>query len=366
MKVAFHVDQLWFRTPGGVGAYVRALWSRLADMPDVEIVPFRSSWPSDRRVTWTVPMDGITTGRHTTRYPLWNLLGRPMLPRALADAAVIHATNHAAVPPAGPGQALVVTIHDLAFDRFPEAYPPRWRWLYRAGVRAACRRADAILVPSRATADDLAGRPDADPSKIIVTPLAAALPERSEDPAPVLDELGVARPFVLFAGTSEPRKNVGRLVSAFRRIVPDIPHSLVLAGAPGWRAAEPEGPGDRVIRTGSISAEQLDALYRGADAFVLPSLYEGFGIPILEAMQRGVPVVTSTTPALAEVADDAALVVDPTDEAAIADGLRHILTDRALADDLRRKGRDRAATFSWDRTAALTAEVYRSVAGRAS
>ena len=366
MKVAFHVDQLWFRTPGGVGAYVRQLSARLAEIPDLEIVPFRSSWPSDRRVTWTVPMGGVTTGRHTTHYPLWNVLGRPMLPRTLADAAVIHATNHAAVPPARPGQALVVTIHDLAFERFPEAYPPRWRRLYRTGVRAAARRADAIIVPSRATADDVGSRADVDPSKIFVTPLAAALPEGTEDPGPVLDQLRIPPSFVLFAGTSEPRKNVGRLLSAFERIAADVPHTLVLAGAPGWGATTTVAVPDRVIRTGSVSADQLDALYRSADAFCFPSLSEGFGIPVLEAMQRGAPVLTSTAPALAEVADDAALLVDPTDEAAIADALRRVLTDLALADDLRRRGRERAAAFSWDRTAELTAEVYRSVAGRAS
>jgi glycosyltransferase involved in cell wall biosynthesis len=366
MKVAFHVDQLWFRTPGGVGAYVRELSARLAEMQDLEIVPFRSRWPSDRRVSWSVPMGGVTTGRHTTHYPLWNVLGRPMLPEVLAEADVIHATNHAAVPPARAGQALVVTIHDLAFERFPEAYPPRWRWLYRAGVRAAARRADAILVPSRATADDVGSRADVDASKIFVTPLAAALPEGSEDPGPVLDQLRVPRSFLLFAGTGEPRKNVGRLISAFERIVADVPHTLVLAGAPGWGATTTVAVPDRVIRTGSVSAEQLDALYRDADAFVLPSLSEGFGIPVLEAMQRGVPVVTSTTPALAEVANDAALLVDPTDVAAIADALRRVLTDRSLAEDLRRKGRERAAAFSWDRTAELTAEVYRSVGDRAS
>jgi glycosyltransferase involved in cell wall biosynthesis len=366
VKVALHVDQLWFRTPGGVGAYVRELWARLAERPDVEIVPFRSRWPSDGGVTWTVPMGGITTGRHTIHYPLWNVLAWPALPRGLADADVVHATNHAAVPPARRGQALVVTVHDLAFERFPDAYPPRWLRLYRAGVRAACRRADAILVPSRATADDLAARPDADPSKIVVTPLAAALPEGSDDTRPTLDSLGIGRPFVLFAGTSEPRKNVGRLVSAFDAIASEVPHSLVLAGAAGWGATGTDAAPGRVIRTGSVSAEQLDALYRSADAFCLPSLSEGFGIPILEAMQRGVPVVTSAASALAEVADDAALLVDPTDEASIADALRRVLTDRALAEDLRRRGRERAATFSWDRTAELTAAVYRSVGGGAS
>jgi glycosyltransferase involved in cell wall biosynthesis len=370
VKVAFHIDQLWFRVPGGIGTYVRELAPRLAMEPGVEVVPFRSSWPSDRRVAWTVPTHGVTTGRHTIRYPLWDLLGWPPLPAALASCDLVHATNPSAVPPARPAQRLVVTVHDLAFEHFPEAFPGRWRWLYRAGVRAAAHRADAILVPSTATATDLAARSDVDPSRVVVTPLAPSTHVGTIDPAETLEQLGVRRPYALFVGTLEPRKNVARLIRAFRRVAPDLPHTLVLAGPPGWKVqgivAEMADPAGRIAHTGVVSPEQLDALYRAADAFCYPSLYEGFGLPVLEAMQRGTPVVASTTPALAEVAGDAALLVDPTHEEAIAEALRRLLTDRALADDLRRKGRERAAEFSWDRTARATLEAYRSLAGRAS
>jgi glycosyltransferase involved in cell wall biosynthesis len=371
VKVGLHVDQLWFSAPGGIGTYVRELWARLGQTQGIDVVPFRSSWPADRRVAWTVPMGGgVTTGRHTTHYPLWDLAGRPALPRSLAGCDVIHATNHVAVPPARPGQALVATVHDLAFERFPEAFPARWRWLYRAGVRAACRRADAILVPSRATADDLAARHDLDPSKVAVIPLAGSTPIGPGDPEATLAELGIPQPFVLFVGTLEPRKNVVRLLRAHRRIGSELPHGLVLAGPVGWRTAaidaELRSAGDRVVATGSVSPERLDALYRGADALCYPSLYEGFGLPVLEAMERGTPVVASTTRAVAEVAGDAALLVEPTDEEAIAAAIRRVLTDPSLADDLRRRGPERAAGFSWDRTAAATVEAYRSAVGRAS
>lgn len=367
MKLGLHVDQLWFDVPGGIGTYVRELWTRLPAIEGLDVVPFRSSWPSDRRVAWTVPSGAITTGRHTLRYPLWAALAWPPLPAALSGCDVIHATNQVAVPPARRGLALVVTVHDLAFERFPEAFPTRWRLLQRASVRAAARRADAIVVPSLATATDLAERHDVDPERIHVTPLAAATPVAADDPTGTLEALGVARPFVLSVGTLEPRKNTGRLIRAFRRIAPQVPHSLVLAGPTGWGVrdltAELAEPPGRIVRTGGLSPDQLDALYRSADVFAYPSLYEGFGVPVLEAMLRGLPVVGSTTPAVAETAGDAALLVDPTDEEAIADGLRRILTDPALGNDLRAKGRERAAGFSWDRTAAETVRVYRSVGG---
>ena len=370
MKVGLHVDQLWFSVPGGIGTYVRELWAELQEAPGVEVVPFRSTWPTDRRVSWTVPMGGVTTGRHSIRYPLWDLAGLPQLPRSLADCDVIHATNHVAVPPARPGQALVATVHDLAFERFPDAFPARWRWLYRAGVRAACRRANAILVPSRATAADLAARTDVDPSRVVVTPLAGSTPIGTGDPSATLESMGIAPPFVLFVGTVEPRKNVSRLIRAFRRLSGDVPHTLVVAGPLGWKVgdvlAELGNADRRVEHTGAVSSEQLDALYRGADVLCYPSLYEGFGLPVLEAMQRGLPVVASTTAALAEVAGDAALLVDPTDEEAIAGALRRVLGDRSFAEDLRRRGLERAATFSWERTAAATLDAYRSVAGAAS
>ena len=152
---------------------------------------------------------------------------------------------------------------------------------------------------------------------------------------------------MLCLATLESRKNQVRLIRAYRQIVPDAPHALVLTGPDGWGAdaitAEIDRPGPgAIVRTGSLSPEDLDAVYRGADAVAYVSSYEGFGLPLLEAMQRGVPVLASSTPAMAETAGDAALLVDPADVAAIAEGLARLLTDRALHDDLVEKGRARA------------------------
>jgi glycosyltransferase involved in cell wall biosynthesis len=371
VKVAFHVDQLWAPVPGGIGTYTRELLAALpAEDPSSELVPFRSravdpaATAGDAGGVQERPAISLTWSPRYL-YPAWALAGRPRLPPPLADCDVVHATNHAAIPPASAGQALVVTVHDLAFERFPALFPASWRWLYRAGLRAALRRADRLLVPSNATADDLRDH-GADPGAIRVTPLAASLPKTAADIEEVCGRLGVARPYVLVPGTVEPRKNQARVVRAYRQVAPDVPHALVLAGPDGWRAESLDaelarrGPG-RVVRTGRLEEADLDALYRGADLVAYLSLYEGFGLPVIEAMRRGVPVVASTTPAVAETAGDAASLVDPEDVAAIAEAIAAVLTDPGHGAALSERGTARAAQFSWGATARATLDAYREV-----
>ena len=374
MKVAFHIDQLWFNAPGGIGTYIGELLPALAHQePGLKLVPFRSTFTHGptRAVELAEPAV-IVPGSLRRLYPSWDLLGRPALPQTLATADVVHATNPAAVPPIRRGQRLVVTIHDLAFERFPELFPRDWRWLYRAGLRAAADRADAIIVPSAATADDVASRSSFDRARIHITPLASSVAttddDPSDDPTEALHRLGVPLPYILSVGTLEPRKNLVRLVRAFRQVAPEVPHALVLAGPPGWRVQELEaeiarpGPGT-ILRTGRLAGSDLDALYRGAEAFVYPSLYEGFGLPVVEAMARGVPVVTSNVSSLPEVSGDAAVLIDPEDVSEIAEALARVLTDAALADDLRYRGKERAARYTWAATARVTLDVYRHVIG---
>lgn len=370
MKVAFHVDQLWFSAPGGIGTYVSELLPALAhEEPALEIVPFRSNFTHGptRSVELAEPAV-VVPGSLRRLYPSWDLLGRPTLPQTLAAAEVVHATNPAAVPPIRRGQRLLVTVHDLAFERFPELFPRRWLWLYRAGLRAAVKRAHAIVVPSQSTADDLLSRTSIDAARVFVTPLAPSLAGSEDEPTEALRRLGVTSPYLLSVGTIEPRKNLLRLVRAYRQVAAEVPHALVLAGPPGWQSPELEaelartGPGV-IVRTGQVFDRDLDALYRGADAFAYPSLYEGFGLPLVEAMARGVATVTSNTSSLPEVAGDAALLVDPEDVGEIADALARVLTDPALAEDLRRRGRERAAMFSWAATAHATLDVYRHMTG---
>jgi len=368
MRVAFHVDQLWFAAPGGIGTYVSHLATELpAAAADDELVPFSASWAG--RPT----PDGVPTATQSVGmpiralYPMWAWSRRPCLPARFGDLDVIHATNPAAIPPARPGQALVVTIHDLAFERFPELYPPRWLRLYKRGLEIALREANAVLVPSRDTAAAVATR-GVEGERIHVTPLAADLPADTGSPSPSPYDA----PYVLFVGTLEPRKNLPRLVRAFRAAVREasLPHQLVLAGATGWQqdalANELAADGEGLVHVpGRVAPNELDALYRGADAVAYPSLYEGFGLPVLEALAYGTPTLSSTTSAIPEVADDAALLVDPEDEDAIAGGLVRILSDETLRADLKEKGPKRAASFSWAATARATLDAYRTAMERA-
>jgi len=372
-SVAVQVDQLWFKAPGGIGTYIRNLVPALARCdPSLEIKLFHARFgpdapPPERwiRDFWMQELDASIR----SLYPRWDLLARPALPESLRSADVVHATNHAAIPPAAPGQRLVVTVHDLAFEHFPSLFPREWRLLYKLGLRAAVKRADAIVTPSRSTAEDVASRTTVDPGRLHVVPLASSLPAGTLDVAEVLARRKIRRPYVLFVGTLEPRKNLVRLVRAYRRVAATgLPHALVLAGPMGWQhdalmreIAQP-GPGE-VLLTGALAAADLDALYRGATAFVYPSLYEGFGLPVVEAMARGVPTVASMTSSVPEVTGDAALGVDPRSVREIATGIDRVLTEPGLAERLAEAGRARAERFSWDETARGTLEVYAEVLG---
>ena len=371
ISVALHVDQLFSPAPGGIGTYIREVGGRLAGHRDVRLLPFHAA----HGVSLDEPRLGglpVTRLSRTPRllYPLWDLTGRPPLPGDLQAADILHAPLPAAIPPAGPGQKLVVTVHDLAFRPYPRLFPARWLVLYRLGTRRAARRADAIIVPSESTKRDLVRHERVDPGRVHVVPLAASLPRSQTDFDERLHRLKVKRPYILFVGTLEPRKNLVRLVQAYRHAVARgrFEHTLVLAGPLGWRS-EPllreirfPGPG-QVILTGRATPAELDGLYRGADLFVYPSLYEGFGLPVLEAMARGVPTIASTASSLPEVVGEAAFGVEPRSVPGLASAIERLLTDTAEAERLAKAGLARADEFSWDRTADETLAVYRRVLG---
>jgi glycosyltransferase involved in cell wall biosynthesis len=369
-SVGILVDQLYAPAPGGMGTYVRELVPAMRHVdPSLAVTLFHARFEGpEPPEPW---MDAFplveVPGSARSLYPGWAAVRRPSLPEALADLDLIHSPLPAAVPPTRAGQKLVVTVHDVAFLFHPEVYPAKWRTMYRAALRRIERSADGILTVSRHTADDLVRRRHVDPARIHVVPLAASLPATPSDVEETLARLKVRRPYVLFVGTLEPRKNLVRLVRAYRRAVAaGAGHALVLAGPLGWgrhpllTELEREGPGS-VILTGETRPEDLDALYRGADLFVYPSLYEGFGLPVLEAMSRGTPCVVSTASSLPEVAGEAAVPVDPRSTAGLAQAMQRVLGDPALAGRLREAGLARAASFRWEATATRTLEVYRRV-----
>jgi glycosyltransferase involved in cell wall biosynthesis len=264
-----------------------------------------------------------------------------------------------------------VSVSDLAFLVVPFAFPSAWRSTLRTGLRAAVKRADAIITPSRATAEDLLTRTKVDPARVHVVPLAPALDveENGPDPDEVVSRLKLPVPYILSAGWLDPRRNVVRLIRAYRRAAATgIPHALVLAGPLGWRhqtllreIALP-GPGD-VVLTGPLSNEDLDAVYRRASAFAYPALYEGAGFPVLEAMARGIPVVCSNTSSLPEVVGGDAALVNPLSVREIASAIETVIGDTGLREQLAERSRARAERFSWRETARRTLEVYEQARG---
>ena len=367
--LAFLVDQVLSPIPGGMGTYVRQLLPALQRAePSLDVTLFHARFEDARPEPWMRRFWTEELTQPISRlYPSWIVARRPPLPESLAACDLVHTPLPVAVPPATRSQRLVVTVHDTAFMVHPHLYPRKWRLLYRAGLARGVRAAAAVLTVSRHTAEDLSRHTRIDRRKIHVTPLAPALPLTGADANAVLDRLKVPTPFVLFAGTLEPRKNLVRLVRAYGRVAAGgAPEALVMAGAMGWnsqsllREVQIEAPG-HVVLTGRVSDDELDALYRTASAFVYPSLYEGFGLPVLDAMARGVPTIVSTSSSLPEVAGEAAIPVDPRSTGALAEALSRVLRDRALADRLRAAGLARAAAFSWEETARLTLEAYKSV-----
>jgi glycosyltransferase involved in cell wall biosynthesis len=265
----------------------------------------------------------------------------------------------------------VVTIHDLAFLRYPQTVPtPRRTWLVGA-IRHSARAADRVIAVSRHTADDLVDWLGIDPGTIRVIPLAASPGIRRLTGAELRVfrlKYELERPHILAVGTLEPRKNLAMLLRAFAAIRDAVPHRLVLAGPEGWLTGELHatarelGLGDRLVMTGFANDEALGGWSSSADLVAFPSLYEGFGLPLLEAMACGAPVLASNASALPEVGGDAAMYVDPGDQAAWSAAMLDLLRDPAARTRLTGAGLARAAAFSWEATARATWDVYREVA----
>jgi len=265
---------------------------------------------------------------------------------------------------------VVVTVHDLSFLHEPTWFRPGRALYYRYAVGRSLRVAARIIADSRATAADLEDLLGIEKGRIDVIPLGVSeefRPVSEERQHAVRKKYGVPGQFLLYAGTLEPRKNLARVIEAWNRIAGECDQDLVLAGRHGWKVAPilraaAESPfADRIHFPGFVAQSDLPALLGAAHAFIWPSLCEGFGLPPIEAMACGVPVLTSNVSSLPEIAGDAAVLVDPWDVDAIAQGILAIATNPSLRATLRDKGLARAATYTWNRTAQLTLETYRTM-----
>ncbi len=384
MRVALNLEQLLNRPPGGIGRYTAEL-ARLLPVPHesgepFDVVPFvaRHRRGEIERVLGAFGLPDLDPVRLFLPRPLlydtWNLLNFPplgMLHRELRNVDLVHAPS-LAVPPRSR-VPLIVTVHDAAAIVYPETYPRRGRWFHTRGSIAAANRADVVIAPTIAAADEVSSRTPIPRERIRVIPHGVTQRAGGEGlVAATRATLGIGEePFVLWVGTLEPRKNLPVLVEAFRLVVKelDLPHRLVLVGPTGWldtadTIREPvEALGDRVRVTGAIRADRLLALYRGADLFAFPSLHEGFGLPVLEAMAQSTAVLCADIPVLHEIGGDAARYANPQDPVAWADAMSELLRDDDARENLSRSGRVRAAAFTWERCIDRTRAVYRDVLG---
>ena len=301
----------------------------------------------------------------------WSSLEAPRFDRLLRPANVLHATNFIAPPTRLP---TIVTVHDCAFVRFPELVPASVR-PFRAVVGRAVARGALVHCTTEAVAtevDELFGPSLREGGRLVVVPYGVPrLGDSGPLPVGVAGALG-GRPYVLALGALEPRKNLPRLVRAFEATAPRHGElRLVLAGPDG-----PDRPAidaaidsldppmrERVILAGAMNGGARRHLIEGAAVLAYPSLYEGFGFPMLEAMSLGVPVVAGRSGGLPEVAGEAALLVDPTDTTAIGDGLERVLSDSSVRERLVAAGRERAAAFSWEAAAEGLIAAYRRLLG---
>lgn len=354
----------------GINSYIYNLLKNLTPAADFDYTVFLS----DRRAPGHFESLSLRRSRLPTHKPIvriaWEQLAQPFaLARERID--LLHALAFAG--PVAISIPWVVTVYDLSFVRYPQSFNAMNRIYLRWAVRYSTRRADRVIAISESTRRDLMALFGASSEKIAVVYCGAdpafALPRDQH----AIDALRVRRrlpeKMILHVGTIEPRKNIARLIRAYAHAkrAARLPHRLALVGARGWKYSEvdavieQEQVKDDVIFAGYVAPEELPLWYRAADLFVYPSFYEGFGLPPLEAMVSGTPVISSNAASLPEVVGDAAIQVAPDDAAGLADAIVRALNDRTLREQMIARGIARAAQFSWARAAHETTDIYRAV-----
>ena len=370
MRLAFDATAL-LGPRTGVGVVTAEVLARLAQTEDLDVTAFAVTWRGRAELAAAVPAGVAAVSRPMAARPLrqaWGRFDAPPLEWWTGRVDVVHSPNYV-VPPARHA-AQVMSVHDLTFIRFPElctadtlAYPPL--------IRRALKRGATIHTGSQFVADEILEEFDVEAARVVVVPYGATAPppERPGTDADTGRRLAGGHPFVLALGTVEPRKDLPSLVAAFDAVAgahPDL--DLVLAGPDGWgaealtRAVAASPHRSRIHRLGWVDDEQRAALLRGASVYAYPSVYEGFGLPPIEAMAAGTPVVTTSAGSLPEVVGDAALVVAPGDADALGQAMSRLLDDPALAQRLRAAGLEHSRRFSWDTTAAGLVALYRRLA----
>ena len=373
LRVAVNAEQLLYRSPGGIGRYTAQLLTVLPLLhADVEVVPFTAL---HRRsdVSGALHAAGCRTSPRMlplprpVLYDSWHALGFPPVPGRWG-CDLVHAPS-VAVPPRSR-VPLVVTVHDAAPELYPDAFTARGLRFHRQGIAAAAGRADVVLTVSEAAAEEVAANSPIPVSRIRVVPNGVApVDVEAAERDSYLGALGLLeRPYVFWVGSLEPRKGVDTLVAAAAELrrrpgAPDF--RLVLAGYEGWLGPDisARAGAEQPLQLGRVTERQLWSLYAGATLFAFPSLHEGFGLPVAEAMSQGVPVLASDIPALREVSAGAARLVRPGAPGEWADALCELLGSPAQRAQLSAAGRERSSHLTVEAMMSGIRAVYRELTG---
>jgi len=358
IKVAYLIEQCWHRNSGGTAVAAANIAEEISKFERIELIGIAANHRKipKRKIPENMNIVNSKLPRQIL-YEIWNKFNIPKAESLVNSVDLVHASG-GAIPPTN--LPMVATIHDLSWRRGNDWFPPRGKrfaetWLHKA------HKAERLICPSSATFKDLA-EAGFDEKKIRIVPLGVKKVDvKDEEIELLLEKNSLSKPFVLWVGTIEPRKNLPTLVSAMRQI-PEVP--LVLVGPKGWesnlqRIIEPIS--DRVKIIGEVDEHTKHVWYKAATVFCFPSLMEGYGLPVLEAMSHGTPVVTSSTTATAEVVHDTGLLIDPRSPDEITKAIKKLLEAPKSASELAKKALLRSKKFTWQNTALKTVKIYREV-----
>lgn len=375
MRVAYFSNQFADLRGHGLARYARELHRALLDEDALDVVPVAgwSSLPSDAltKLKEETGLQLTGLGRRGTSH-LWTFLDRPPVERLLkVSPDVVHAVSLGY--PVATRKPFAVTIHDLGPLTHPEYFLNTRPWVMRRSLDQAVKKASVIVCVSQSTADevrDYVGPAVEGRLRVVLEGVSDEFFEPC-DPS-VLERVDLPPsgvPFILSAGKISPRKNLQGLLRAMARILDEIPHHLVLVGGDGWHSPEfrqelmRESFAQRVHQVGYVTDKELRALYRAASLYVQPSLYEGFGLPVIEAMASGTPVITSNRSSLPEVAGKAGVIVDTADPEALASSIVEVLSSETALTRMAKAGQAHASGFRWSAAARQMVEVYNDACG---
>ncbi len=367
MKVAIGADQLLFRVMGGIGSYTRNMINCLNRNKDIKLSVYHSKGVLKPSIESGEYNDiEIPYSRRLLSFS-WQFLKVPSLERYLNSVDVVHALNFQ-IPPVKK-KPLIVTVHDLSFLAYPQAFPLYGRFYHRRGLLNMVNMADYIIAVSESARSDLLKYTSFPSEKIkVIYQGFENISQEFIDKKATVKKYKLDFPYILYVGTIEPRKNINILIKAFQNVSRQNNNlKLVLAGSKGWLfkeiIEEINKIVDKIVMLEGVTREELSVLYSNAELFVYPSLYEGFGLPPLEAMANGCPVIVSNSTSLPEVVGDAGLYFNPGEINELEQRINQLLTDESLKSKLKEKGFKKASSFSWEECCRQTIDLYKVAGG---